>query len=57
MYMYISFFLQCEAMESLPDEILLHVFRQLDDKSLIECELVCSKWRSVINEGSNNDLQ
>ena len=52
MYMYISFFfLQCEAMESLPDEILLHVFRQLDDKSLIECELVCSKWRSVINEG------
>ncbi len=35
-------------METLPPEVLVHIFAFLDDTSLLSCEEVCFKWKSAI---------
>jgi len=36
----------------LPEEVILHIFKMLDKRTLTKCAYVCSKWRRITYDES-----
>lgn len=38
--------------DNLPEELILHIFKMLDKRTLTKCAYVCSQWRRIVYDES-----